>query len=225
MSTSQSKEAKPVDKRMRLKKIGAIGLGALATLKVACTVFGSGDDSKKDCPPGQTFLGSGIRAKGPISVYNVDMYVGDRAKSALSAFKGKDLKKDKAFIDAFEKGGFQKTIKITMLRSVAPEKMVSSFNDAVSTRVSKKALDKIETPLNDLLTKAFSGSASQKGSAITFSMMGGKSFSISVQGKAQGSVWSSDLCKAFTDIYVGSKPVSSGAKDSIITGLQEMINA
>jgi len=197
---------------------------ALISLKLASNVLKT-SSSSVDSLPGQTFVGQGIRAKGPISVYSVKMFLGNRAKSALSAFKGKSLKGNAQFTDALEKGTFQKTIKITMMRSVTPEKMITSFNDAVSTRVSKKTLTKIEDPLNDLLTKAFSGSASQKGSEITFSMTGGNYFAIAVAGKHQGSLWSSDLCKAFTDLYVGPKAVSSGARDAIVSGISDMINA
>jgi len=128
-------------------------------------------------------------------------------------------------IQAFEKGSFQKTIQIKMLRSVGPQKMISSFNDAVSARVAKSTFEKISGNLDSLLTKSFTEETSVKGTDITFSMTGGTSFSILVQGKSQGSIWSPALCKAFTDIYVGPKAVSSGARDAIIAGVSDMINA
>jgi len=53
-----------------------------------------------------------------MQVYSVKMFLGNRAKSALSAFKGKSLKGNAQFTDALEKGTFQKTIKITVLNSL-----------------------------------------------------------------------------------------------------------
>mmetsp|Transcript_17286 Transcript_17286/g.31010 ORF Transcript_17286/g.31010 Transcript_17286/m.31010 type:complete len:275 (+) Transcript_17286:43-867(+) len=208
----------PVDKA---KKFGAIGIGALATAKIACSLFSKGGSVGK--LPGQTFVGGGVRAKGPISVYNVNMFIGNRAKSSLSAYKGKDLKKEKGFIDTFEKSGFQKTIQIKMLRSVAPSKMVSSFNEAVSSRMPKSQFDKLSSSLDSLLNKAFDKKSSSKGAQITFSMAGGTAFSISVDGKSKGSIWSSALCKAFTDIYVGPKSVTPGARESIFSGVKAML--
>jgi len=183
------------------------------------------DNGPSGSLPGQTFVGSGIRAKGPISVYSIQMFVGNRAKSALSAFKGKQLKGNKAFVEEFEKGSFQKTIQLKMLRTVGPQKMITSFNDAVSSRVPKATFKKISGNLDNLLSKSFTQSTSTKGTEITFSMTGGTSFSISVSGKNQGSIWSPALCKAFADIYVGPNAVSSSARDSIVAGVSEMINA
>jgi len=199
-------------------------LGTLAAIKVASALLNKEASSGPvGSLPGQTFVGSGIRSKGPISVYNVKMFIGNRAKSALKAFEGKTLKGNKEFLDVFNKAGFQKTVQIEMLRSVAPSKMVSSFHDAVSTRVARKTFDKISESLDSLLQKSFTPEASKKGSQITFSMTGGASFSISVEGKPKGSIWSPALCEAFTDIYVGPNAVSSGARDSILSGVKTMI--
>eukprot|EP00465_Bigelowiella_longifila_P015667 CAMPEP_0185258408 /NCGR_PEP_ID=MMETSP1359-20130426/7335_1 /TAXON_ID=552665 /ORGANISM="Bigelowiella longifila, Strain CCMP242" /LENGTH=193 /DNA_ID=CAMNT_0027843891 /DNA_START=198 /DNA_END=779 /DNA_ORIENTATION=+ len=193
-------------------------------MKIASSLIKS-DNGHAGSLPGQTFVGSGIRAKGPISVYSIQMFVGNRAKSALSAFKGKQLKGNKAFVEEFEKASFQKTIQLRMLRTVGPQKMITSFNDAVSTRVPKATFKKISGNLDNLLSKSFTESTSTKGTEITFSMTGGTSFSISVSGKNQGSIWSPALCKAFTDIYVGPNAVSSSTRDSIIAGVSGMINA
>eukprot|EP00466_Bigelowiella_natans_P008884 jgi/Bigna1/89409/estExt_fgenesh1_pg.C_480141 len=221
-----SKKCEILSKMTNAQKIGALSIGALATMKIASSII-KNDNGPSGSLPGQTFVGSGIRAKGPISVYSIQMFVGNRAKSALSAFKGKQLKGNKAFVEEFEKGSFQKTIQLKMLRTVGPQKMITSFNDAgtISSRVPKATFKKISGNLDNLLSKSFTQSTSTKGTEITFSMTGGTSFSISVSGKNQGSIWSPALCKAFADIYVGPNAVSSSARDSIVAGVSEMINA
>jgi len=180
-----SKKCEILSKMTNAQKIGALSIGALATMKIASSII-KNDNGPSGSLPGQTFVGSGIRAKGPISVYSIQMFVGNRAKSALSAFKGKQLKGNKAFVEEFEKGSFQKTIQLKMLRTVGPQKMITSFNDAVSSRVPKATFKKISGNLDNLLSKSFTQSTSTKGTEITFSMTGGTSFSISVSGKNQG---------------------------------------
>ncbi len=174
-----------------------------------------------------TLVGVGARIKEvlmvDVNVYAVGMYVSTAdGPTALAAWKGKkssELRKDSAFYDALMSDSVEKSLRLVMARSVDGETMRDAFDDALKPRARKfGGSDKLST-----FKGYFTMDDLDEDVELLFTWKRGGTLVTSIGGKKRGEIKSEGLCKAFFDIYIGKKPVSSAARNSFYGGLAKML--
>lgn len=174
-----------------------------------------------------TLMGVGARIKEvlmvDVNVYAVGMYVdAAAAQGALAAWQGKsssDLRKDAAFRKALLDPGFDKSLRLVMARDVDGDTMMEAFDEALKPRTRTLGggdklgafkgyfdMDELTEDTELLFT------CTKEGKMVT-----------AIGGKRKGEIASPGLCAAFFDIYVGTKPVASAARNSFYGGLSKAL--
>mmetsp|Transcript_6826 Transcript_6826/g.9936 ORF Transcript_6826/g.9936 Transcript_6826/m.9936 type:complete len:220 (-) Transcript_6826:127-786(-) len=159
-------------------------------------------------------IGVGVRRKGPIKVYSVGLYASEKLKQRLSTLS---RTKDKATaLASLRSAATEEDVSflLKMNWKVGAEKMASAIADAVSPRHTGKP-----SQVEELKGLIFTGVAGKGGATpgTTFQFdCSKKGVDVSVDGKSQGGVSSSELSKAFCDIYLDDKSVSASLKDNCI---------
>ena len=174
-----------------------------------------------------TLMGVGARIKEvlmvDVNVYAVGLYVSSAdGPTALAAWHGKktaELRKDSAFYDALMSDSVEKSLRLVMARSVDGDTMRDAFDDALKPRTKKYGgSDKLGA-----FRGYFTMDDLDEGVELLFTWKRGGVLVTSIGGKKKGEIKSEGLCKAFFDIYVGDKPVSSAARNSFYGGLAKLL--
>jgi len=142
------------------------------------------------------------------------MYASSAAKGALSAFsKQADKVKALTSLSSSVKANPPASFLLKMNFKVGAEKMASAIAESVAPRHNNA--DEVDA----LKTLIFDG-VSAKGAATpgtTFQFdCESTGIDVSVDGTKQGNVPSGDLAKAFCDVYMDDKCVSSALRDSCL---------
>lgn len=160
--------------------------------------------------------GVGVRKKGPIKVYSVAMYASASLKERLSALSSTvdKVKAMATLATAKDDGDVSFLLKMNM--KVGAEKMASAIADSVAPRYKGDAEDVAK--LKGLIFNGVQAKgAATKGTSFLFDC-NDTGVAVAVDGKAQGSVESAGLSKAFCDVYLDDKGVSPKLKESCISG-------
>ncbi|KAL3913154.1 MAG: hypothetical protein SGILL_006603 [Bacillariaceae sp.] len=159
-----------------------------------------------------SLFGMGVRKKGPIKVYSVGMYGSENVKEDLSSIsKSSDKKKALATL---QKGASNSptSFVLKMNFKVGAEKMAAAIGDSVAPRHNS------ESEVGELKDLIFAGvekkGACVKGTVLQFDCDDG--VEVTVDGKGQGKVKSAGLAKAFCDVYLDDKCVSSPLRENIL---------
>jgi hypothetical protein len=161
---------------------------------------------------GLDIFGVGVRKKGPIKVYSVAMYGPHKLKESLSEIS----KSDKKALQLLQHGAKSDsaTFLLQMSFKVGAEKMASAIADSVAPRHKGSPAD-VDSLKELILTGVAKKGAAVKGTTLEFDCSS-KGVDVSVDGKAQGSVDSSGLAKAFCDVYLDGKCVSPPLRNSCL---------
>ncbi|GAX29183.1 hypothetical protein FisN_28Lh012 [Fistulifera solaris] len=168
-----------------------------------------------DTRGGLSLFGVGVRRKGPIKIYSVAMY----STSALQEKLAQCQKTDKKALSVLQKGvkeEGQASFSLNMNFKVGAEKMASAIADSVAPRHSGSSQD-VEK-LKALILKGVPQAGATKGTTMDFDCSH-DSISVTVNGKAQGSVASSSLASAFCDVYLDDKCVSPAMRQDCLDHL------
>jgi len=161
---------------------------------------------------GLEIFGVGVRKKGPIKVYSVAMYGTSALKDSLASFSRSDKKALTCLKDGAR--GASTSFLLQMSFKVGAEKMASAIAESVAPRHKGGASEVDE--LKELIFNGVSAKgAAVKGTTFEFDCSD-KGVAVSVDGKAQGSVSSPGLAKAFCDVYLDDKCVSPALRDCIL---------
>lgn len=160
-------------------------------------------------------FGVGVRKKGPIKVYSVGMYCSDAVRESLStlsrsADKGKQALA--ALLDGAKESETSFVLKMNF--KVGAKKMASAIAESVAPRHSSSS------EVEDLKSLIFAGvsekGAAVKGTVLQFDCNPETGVEVSVDGKEQGAVASSELAKAFCGVYLDDNCVSPALRESIL---------
>lgn len=173
----------------------------------------------------QVLTGTGVRTRtiANVKVYAFGLYVEPAgAKSDLAAFAGKsakDLERDETFYARLLERRFPMTLRLVMTRDVDGATMGEAFDGALRPRVVRAATEK-NMPGGEQALDRFRGYFSTeeltKESELVFSCSPEGRLLTSIRGAAQSEIESPALCWALFDVYLGSNPVSSAGKRSVI---------
>jgi hypothetical protein len=175
--------------------------------------------------------GTGIRTKTflKVKVYAFGLYVdADAARAALSGFAGrtsKELEKDQEFYGQLLEMGFPMTLRLVMTRGVGGDDMADAFDGALRPRVQRAATEMNMPGGEDALGEFrayFNVDELTKFSELVFTCADGTLMS-SVRGEVKAEIDSPALCWALFDVYIGRKPISGGAKKSVIKRFPELL--
>jgi hypothetical protein len=162
---------------------------------------------------GLPIFGVGMRAKGPIKVYSVGCYGPKGLKKSLGEISASEDKK-KA-LEVLQKGALKGPVTFLLKFNfkVGAEKVSSSITDAVSSRFNgSKDVGKLKTILcNGVSEKG----TTVKGTTMQFDCSSG-GMKVLLDGKNLGYISSGGLAKAFCDVYLDNKTVSSSLRQSCL---------
>jgi len=163
---------------------------------------------------GLEIFGVGVRRKGPLKVYSVALYSTEKAKERLASFSlSSEEKQALSALQSAAKSD-KATFLLEMSFKIGAEKMASAIAESVAPR--HKGSKKDVEELRDIIFKGVeSKGAATKGTTFQFdcSQTG---VSVSVDGKARGSVASPALSSAFCDVYLDQKCVSPPLRRSCL---------
>jgi len=139
------------------------------------------------------------------------MYCTSALRDKLAAFGKADPKAAACLQEgAHEEGS---SFLLEMSFKVGAEKMASAIAESVAPR-HRGDPDEVET-LKSLIFNGVAEKGATKGTRFQFDCSAG-GIDVAVDGKAQGSVPSSGLARAFCDVYLDDKCVSPALKSSIL---------
>ncbi len=181
---------------------------------------------ERQAPGGaQVLTGTGVRTRTVLNVkvYAFGLYVDPAgARSDLAAFAGKtaeQLERDETFYARLLERHFPMTMRLVMARDVDGATMGEAFDGALRPRVVQAATDK-SMPGGEQALDQFRGFFSveklTKESELVFSCSPEGRLLTSIRGAAQAEIESPALCWALFDVYLGSNPVSSSGRRSVI---------
>lgn len=162
---------------------------------------------------GLEIFGVGVRKKGPIKIYSVACYGNAALKDTLSGISRS--KNEEGALSALREGtkSGNATFLLQMSRKVGAAKMASAIADSVSPRHKGSAKDVDD--LRDIIFKGVSEKGAIKGTTFQFDCAS-SGVSVTVDGKAKGSVASTALAGAFCDVYCDDKCVSPPLRASCL---------
>jgi len=172
--------------------------------------------SFKENSGGLELAGVGARYKkiGPVGVkvYGVGAYFNTKAAlKQISEYKSK--KSDSKFFSALSNASFEKKIVLKMARTVGSETMAEALAESIRPRMSED-VEKVDQFQSILLKGLTSDGSAKKGTQFDFLSSFGK-FTVAINGKKAGEIYSSSLCNAFIATYLDEKGVSPSLKNSI----------
>ena len=187
-------------------------------------------------PPGggaaQHLVGTGIRTRTifRIKVYALGLYVdSEAARRALPAFAGisrANLERDARFYRSLLEMKFGMTVRLVMTRNVSGQDVANSFEDALRPRLDQAAAETAMPGASNSLEEFRSNlnlDEIPKGAEIVFSCNPGGRLETSVEGSRRPSIEAPALCWALFDVYLGEKPISKGAKQTLIAGFPGLL--
>lgn len=171
---------------------------------------------------GLALVGTGVRTKGPIKVYAAGLYAAPMG-CKMSMRKYKDTSPSNAgapFYNDLVNAGFAKAIVLKMAMGISKEKLVGALSDSVRPRMKggKDALPQFADLILSGCERHAAGGKASKGTELAFGLQG-SAMSVSVNGKACGSVKSPALCKALLSCYLDEKAVSPSLKRKCAEGV------
>ena len=178
-----------------------------------------------------TLTGIGVRTRTilNVKVYAVGLYIdADPARVALADWAGKEpkkLEKDKAMFRRMLEMDMGMTLRLVMTRDVDGEKMAEAFDKALAPRVEKAAAEMTMADGSDALAQFrgyFGIDKVTDDSELIFSCVDGTLYT-TIQGEVAEAIESPALCWALFDVYIGDKPISSGAKKNIGKGMAAVL--
>lgn len=179
-----------------------------------------------------TLTGIGVRTKTMLNVkvYAVGLYIdADAAQVALAAWAGKEpkeLEKDKALFSRMLQMDMGMSLRLVMTRNVDGETMADAFDKALAPRVETAAVD-MNMPGGSEALAQFRGyfglDKVTDGSELLFSCVDGTLYS-RIKGEVAEAIESPALCWALFDVYIGDKPISSGAKKNFGKGMAGVLS-
>ncbi|HXM39037.1 MAG TPA: chalcone isomerase family protein [Gemmatimonadales bacterium] len=174
--------------------------------------------------------GTGVRTRTflQVKVYAFGLYVDPAsARTALSAWRGKsanDLAHDQSFYDTLLKGSFPMTMRLVMTRNVGGAQMAEAFDGALAPRVAQAATRGMAGGAEALTTfRSFFTDKLSSGTELLFTWAPGNKLVASIGGRRVGEIENAALCWALFDVYLGSNPISSEGKKTVIARLPELI--
>ena len=180
----------------------------------------------------QRLAGTGIRAKTffKVQVYAFGLYVSAEAAAAsLANWRGRsmaELKKDDSFYKRLLEDDFGKSLRLVMTRTIGGDDMIEAFDKALKPRlrqaIEKLGLNGSQADLESFRSY-FNSEELTKGSELIFAWRPGGTLVTAIQGGVKGEIESPALCWALFDVYLGLKPVSKGAKQSLISRLPSIL--
>ena len=174
-----------------------------------------------------TLTGIGVRTRTMlnIKVYAVGLYIDPyAAREGMVDWAGKEpkeLEKDKEMFRRMLQMDMGMTLRLVMTRDVGGDKMAEAFEKSLAPRVEKAAAEMDMPGGTEALAKFRSYFGVDKvtdGSVLIFSCVDGILFS-TIQGEVAEAILSPALCWALFDVYIGEKPISSGAKKNFGKGM------
>jgi hypothetical protein len=178
-----------------------------------------------------TLTGIGVRTRTMlnIKVYAVGLYVdADAARAGLTDWAGKDakeLEKDKEMFRRLLQMDIGMTLRLVMTRDVDGDTMAEAFDKSLGPRVETAAAE-MNMPGGTEALAQFRGyfglDKVTDGSELVFSCVDGTLFS-TIKGEVAEAIESPALCWALFDIYIGEKPISSGAKKNFGKGMAAIL--
>ncbi len=160
-------------------------------------------------------FGVGVRKKGPIKVYAVGMYCSDAVRESLSTIS-KSAEKGKQALSVLLDGARESetSFVLKMNFKVGAEKMASAIAESVAPRHS--SLSEVDALKSLIFSGVSEKGAAVKGTVLQFDCSPETGIDVSVDGKDQGNIASSNLAKAFCDVYLDDKCVSPALRESIL---------
>lgn len=182
----------------------------------------------------QDLLGVGVREKTifKVNVYAMGLYV-DLAgalpvlKQAVGTRTLKEVKKDKAFHDAFLQDDFGKTLRWVMARDVGGEDIAEAFRDSLEPRIKAAKLDAAQRQSAETAVRTLRGyftTELTEGTELIFHWEPGGRLHVLVAGAPKGVITNLALCRALFDVYLGADPISSTAKTRFLEGAYSRIH-
>ncbi len=172
-----------------------------------------------------TGIGVRTRTMLNIKVYAVGLYIDAyAAREGMADWAGKEpkeLEKDKEMFRRMLQMDMGMTLRLVMTRDVGGDKMADAFEKSLAPRVEKAAAEMDMPGGTEALAKFRSYFGVDKvtdGSVLIFSCVDGILFS-TIQGTVAEAIESPALCWALFDVYIGEKPISSGAKKNFGKGM------
>jgi hypothetical protein len=174
-----------------------------------------------------TLTGVGVRTRTMLNVkvYAVGLYIDAMAAQVgMADWAGKtpkELEKDKEMFRRMLEMDMGMTLRLVMTRDVGGDKMAEAFEKSLAPRVEKAAAEMDMPGGTEALAQFRSYFGVDKvtdGSVLIFSCVDGILFS-TIQGEVAEAIMSPALCWALFDVYLGEKPISSGAKKNFGKGM------
>lgn len=160
--------------------------------------------------------GVGVRKKGPIKIYSVGMYTAASLKDKLRTFS-QSRDKPKAFAALLSGAGNERPVSFLLNMSMKAGAAKISGGIAKSLNPRHKGDAGEVDQLSDLIMKGCEakGGAATKGTTFQFDCSP-SGVDVTVDGKAQGSVPSASLSKAFCGIYLDDNTVSPALRENCL---------
>lgn len=232
----------PVPKGSLMTSLGRVGLSLIVASLLPVAARSQAPDVVREpasdvafpvrlSPPGSTgehvLAGTAIRTKTifRIKVYAFGLYVdADAARVVLAQWAGmepKALEKNEAMFSRMLDMDFGMTLRLVMTRDVDGDTMAEAFEKSLAPRV-ETAASEMNMPGGTEALAQFRGyfglDKVTDDSELIFSCVDGMLFS-TIKGEAAEPIASPALCWALFDIYLGDKPISSGAKKNFGKGM------
>jgi hypothetical protein len=178
-----------------------------------------------------TLTGIGVRTRTMlnIKVYAVGLFVdADAARVNLANWAGnepKELEKDKEMFRRMLQMDTGMTLRLVMTRDVDGEKMAEAFEKSLAPRVEKAAAEMDMPGGTEALAQFrsyFDVDKVTDDSELIFSCVDGTLYT-TIKGEVAEAIESPALCWALFDVYIGEKPISSGAKKDFGRGMAAVL--
>jgi hypothetical protein len=204
---------------------------ALSATEIAAPNLGADFPTEIRTPVGvQSLAGTGVRTRTvfKVKVYTFGLYVdADGARKALAAWRGKsaaDLSADPTVYDELLKGGFPMTLRLVMSRDVTAGQMTEAFEDALTPRVAQAAQRSMPGGAEALgQFRGFFTTPLTRGTELLFTWSPEDKLLVSIGGRQVGVIDNRAFAWALFDVYLGTKPISTEGKRSVVARLPEVL--
>jgi Chalcone isomerase-like len=106
-------------------------------------------------------------------------------------------------------------IQLNLLRNLSAETLIGAFNDGLKENVPAAEFESLATQRAEMAKIMTSFGEVKEGSVVTLDFNGGNT-SISLNGKAKGSIAGAAFNAALTKIWLGEKPVQDDLKKAML---------
>jgi len=181
----------------------------------------------------EDLLGTGAREKTvfKVNVYALGIYADLTAavpalKKAAGALERKQALKDAGFREVLLRDEIGKSLRWVMARDVGGADIAEAFADSLEPRL--KALAKTEAEKKaaaaaaQTLRSYFTAELTE-GTELLFHWEPGGRLHTMVGGVKQGVIANLTLCTALFDVYLGSDPISPGARSRVLEGAWQQV--